>query len=444
MSLAVISADGSASTRRLRILLVGHACGPGLGSEPGLTWNWAKHIAVSHDVWVVAHPQHRAAVETAMREAGGRSPRLVWVDVAKHLDPWDPVRGERGIHLHYLLWQRAAFAAAQRLHEAQPFDIVHHVSWGTVNAAPELWRLNAPFVWGPLGGGQAAPLRFSGYLSRRGVLTETARAVRAGLAPLVPSLRRAARHSAVILATNRETARVLYRAGARHVELFLDNGVSPDQLIPHQRVRHQGDRLELLWAGRIEARKALTLALEALARAQDAAVRLTVAGDGPLRQACERRAMTLGVSQRVRFIGKVPHAAMRDLFATSDALLFTSLQDGFGSVVIEALAAGLPVIALDHQGVGAMIPREAAIKVPITSPSRTVAGLAEAIRTLREFPDLGQRMTEAARSHAATETWDRRAARLNEIYRRCLEASNPAPPISRGRRDGAVLPQAAR
>jgi glycosyltransferase involved in cell wall biosynthesis len=236
-------------------------------------------------------------------------------------------------------------------------------------------------------------------------------------------LRRAAANSAVILATNRETAEVAHRAGATHVELFLDNGVGPDQFVARQRERRAGDRLELVWAGRLEPRKALPLALEAMVRVRDVPVRLSVAGEGPLRSACERKAASLGLTDRVRFLGFVPRGRLlTEVFSNSDAFLFTSLQDSFGSVVIEAMAAGLPVLALNHQGVGTLIPEHAAIKVPVTSPSATVQGLADGIRALAASPELGLRLSEAARSHAATESWSRRAVRMNALYRSCLSA----------------------
>jgi glycosyltransferase involved in cell wall biosynthesis len=417
---------------RLKILLVGHAFWPGEGSEPGITWNWAWHLSELHDVWVIAHPLHRAAVEAAMDGRGGPAPRVVWVDLRR-----DPERGERGIHLHYVLWQRAALAQARRLHAVQDFDIVHHLSWGTVNAPPALWRLGPPFVWGPIGGGQAAPLRFGRHLGRRGTFKEAARAVRRHLVPFLPPLRRAVANSALILATNRETVEVLHRAGASHVELFLDNGVRAEQFIAHRRMRRAGERLELVWAGRLEARKALPLALEAMALVPDLPVRLSIAGEGPLRAACERRAAALGLGERVRFLGLVPRTRLLgDIFATSDGFIFTSLQDSFGSVVIEAMAAGLPVLALDHQGVGAMIPEQAAIKVPVTSPASTIRGLADGIRALAGSPELGQRLSEAARCHAATESWSRRVARMNALYRSCLasRAGRVRAPAGAGRR----------
>ena len=427
---------------RLKMLLVGHACSPELGSEPGLTWNWAWYLSESHEVWVLAHPQYRAAVDPVTARHGDRGPRVVWVEVPKRYDPWNPDRGERGIHFHYVLWQHAALVEARRLHATLNFDLVHHVGWGTVNAPSGLWRLGVPFVWGPLGGGQAAPLNFARHLGRRGVLTETARTVRSRLIPLLPSLRRTVKNSSLILATNRETADVLHRAGARHVELFLDNGIQRNQIMSRHRARRAEDRLELLWAGRVESRKALPLALEAMARSRDLPVRLTVAGDGPMRRSCERKAVAMVLSESVRFLGMVPRARMASLFARSDALLFTSLQDAFGSVVIEAMAAGLPVIGLDHQGVGALIPTHAAIKVPVSSPEATARALAAAIRTLANSPESGCRVGEAARRHAMSETWSLRITRMNELYRQYLELSDGSSWFPKNNRDGPLLSKA--
>ena len=238
-----------------------------------------------------------SALSGGGRNRHGPPPRptlgFVWVELPKRWDPWDPARGEKAIHLHYMLWQRAALAQARRLHAAQCFDVVHHVGWGPVNAPPALWRLGAPFVWGPLGGGQAAPLRFGRYLGK-GVVREVARAVRRHMMPFFPTLRRAVANSAVILATNRETVEVLRRAGASRVDLFLDGGVRADQFAQRHRVRRAGDRLELMWAGRLEPRKALPLALEALAHLPDVPVRLRIAGEGPLRAAYEQQAAALG------------------------------------------------------------------------------------------------------------------------------------------------------
>jgi glycosyltransferase involved in cell wall biosynthesis len=78
-------------------------------------------------------------------------------------------------------------------------------------------------------------------------------------------------------------------------------------------------------------------------------VTLTVAGDGSERRTCERLARTLGLTGRVRFVGWVDGAEKAKLLVTCHALLLPSQYDAFGTVFLEAMAHGLPVVA-SHAG----------------------------------------------------------------------------------------------
>jgi glycosyltransferase involved in cell wall biosynthesis len=407
------------SSHALKVLLVGHACGPGLGSEPGITWNWAWQLSSHHHVWVICHPVYRDNVERFLREHPNTKLHFVWVTLPRWKDPWNPARGERGIRLHYLFWQHAAFWEASRLQQQHHFDLVHHVSWNTLSAPPLLWRLPIPFVWGPVGGGQTVPSMFLRYFGSSWG-KEVLRTLRVKFVPLWPALRRAVLHSALILATNRESAQVLEAAGAKSIRLFLDIGILPDYLPRTPPSRRPADGLTLLWAGRLEPRKALQLALEALAQTQDGRLRLLVAGDGPQRRIWEAQTRRLGLQRQVQFLGWLPWDKMPDLFRQADAFLFTSLQDSSGSVVFEAMAHALPIITLDHQGVGEFVPSDAGIKVPVTTPGETAATLAQEICRLAASMETRVRMGEAAWAYARTQTWDRRAAQMSRWYHECL------------------------
>ena len=74
---------------------------------------------------------------------------------------------------------------------------------------------------------------------------------------------------------------------------------------------------------------------------------------------------------------------MAALFQRCDAFFFTGLRDTFGSVVLEALSNGLPVVTVNHQGVGAFVPEDASIKVPVSSLDDTVKDLALAFKRSR-------------------------------------------------------------
>ena len=130
----------------------------------------------------------------------------------------------------------------------------------------------------------------------------------------------------------------------------------------------------------------------------------------------------LGLGERVNFIGRVPWTQMAELFSSCDVLLFPSLRDSQGTIVLEAMARGMPLITLDHQGVGQTVPPDAGIKVPVTTPAQTIDGLAAAMRLLTDDPQRRQAMGRAAARSAAENTWDKRADQMTSLYEEVLRA----------------------
>jgi glycosyltransferase involved in cell wall biosynthesis len=410
----ILVEDQRANSRHMKILIVGHACAPGLGSEPGFTWNWAWQMSRTHQVWVIAHPEYKAHVDSFLAAHPNDRVQFIWVVPKSRFDYWVPGSNkERGIRLHYWLWVKKAYEQAAILHEQVHFDLVHHVSWSTIAVPPPFWKLSVPAVWGPVGGGQSFPPSFISQLRYRRI-KEFLRSLNLLLLPYSTTLRRSLANANMVLATNLETKNLLMRAGANRVRLFLDCGVDRPLTPPTLRVNRE--RFTLLWAGRLEPQKGLAIALHAMAACKCREISLLVAGSGTEQVQMEELARSLGVTDCVEFLGRIPHETMETLFQSCDALVFTSLRDSFGSVVLEAMSNGLPVIALDHQGIRAFIAGDAAIKVPVNSPQQVITDLAQAFDTLASNPQLRPAMSSAALAFAESQTWNRRAEKMNELY----------------------------
>jgi glycosyltransferase involved in cell wall biosynthesis len=407
-----------------RVLLVGHSCSPLAGSEPGLTWNWAVHLAAHHDVTLLCHPQYRSDVESARLPDGLRSLKIHWLELPRWLDPWRPERGEAGLKLHYFLWLRHAVEYAQRLHRQQEFDLVHQVSLGTVSAPSPFWRLKIPCFWGPVGGGQMAPSIYKQYFGPAWP-NERKRNLRLRLLPWLPGYRSAMRRMTMAFGTNRETIDLMRRAGAPDARFFLDNGVSAYWLSAARPQRQPSPILTLVWCGRLEPHKGLPIALEAMAKVRDCGVRLLVAGDGYMAPEWKQLAGRLQLNDRVQFLGRLDQAELKRQFLAADAFLFTSLRESFGSVNLEAMGSGLPVIALAHQGIGTYLREGMGIKVPVLQPGQTVAELAFAIREFAALSaDARARMGEAAWRYVQDELWQRRALRMTACYEEVLRSAS--------------------
>lgn len=109
----------------------------------------------------------------------------------------------------------------------------------------------------------------------------------------------------------------------------------------------------LLFAGRLGAEKNLLFLLRAFKRMTELKknLRLIIAGDGPKRQELEEYAQLLGVRDRVLFTGYLEHAKLIDLYKAVDLFVFASKTETQGLVLVEALAAGTPVVAVGAMGV---------------------------------------------------------------------------------------------
>jgi len=405
----------------MRIALVGFTCSPIFGSEPGITWNWAASLARLHDVTLFAHPQYRTAVDAELAERPIERLTVKWVEPNSPLDPWNPQQSERGIRIHYRLWQGTVLRVLRKLQEQSRFELVHHVSWGSLHQPPTVWKLGLPFIWGPVGGGQTWPGAFMRFATA-GRTTERVRNLLVRLTRWNPLVVRAARHADLILAINRETAQTLTSLHARRVEFLTDYGIREDWLTDRRESSSPPGSLSMLWGGRCEPRKGLPLILEAMAKIPNPNIRLTAAGDGPCLAEWQQQAQSLGLGERVKFIGRVPWTRMPELFTSSDVLLFPSLRDAQGTIVLEAMARGMPLITLDHQGVGQMVPPEAGIKIPVTTPEQTTSGLADAMRLLADDPQRRAAMGKAAARCAAENTWHKRAERMTLLYEEVLRA----------------------
>ncbi len=233
----------------------------------------------------------------------------------------------------------------------------------------------------------------------------------------------------------------LYAAGSSFLRPYRDrlallpNGI---ELQPYLKpsIEHQAEAARIksrykgpLWVGcgRMVYYKGFPNALKALPEVPGT---LLLVGGGPLKEGLEREARRLGVSDRVVFLGNLPHYLdIMPYYLAADAFWFPSnaRSEGFGIVQVEAMASGCPVInaAIPHSGVAWVSRHEQeGLTVPMNDPS----ALAAAARRLIEEPGLRDRLATAARTRAIEEFDHMAMARHSlEIYQRALGRVIPPP-----------------
>lgn len=177
------------------------------------------------------------------------------------------------------------------------------------------------------------------------------------------------------------------------------------------------DGATLAFAGRLTAQKSLGYALEAVAAADG--VRLVIAGEGPDRGPLEGRARELGIADRVSFLGAQPRARIVELFRAADATILSSSWENFPHTVVEALAVGTPVLAMEAGGVGEVV--RDGVNGLLVAPG-DAAALADAVRRYFGDEQLRERLRAAAAPSVAEYAPERVLGELEATLRRVARA----------------------
>ena len=411
-------------SEKINVLISAYACEPGKGSEPGVGWKWACGLAGRVDLTILTRANNRGPIEKTVSKLHADHP-LRQVRFLYH-DTGPLWRMMKRLHLlptllYYFIWQ---WTAARRFgNEADASDIVHHLTFCTA-LCPGFWnKTKAARVIGPV----AAPLVPEHYLALFGI-RRFSQALRNHLIRnflKLPWLKKSFIGAAAVAPANSDMKHLLENLGVSCGEVMLDTG-APTDCPAITRPPKPSDHCNFLYAGVLERRKGLELALRAFASfIQNSKLKiqnqllptLTLLGKGPDRERLETLARSLGISELVHFPGAVPQSEVARHFAEADVFLFTSVRDASGGVNLEAMASGLPILCIAHQGVGDITDDTCAIRIPPGAIKETIASLDNGMQRMANDQNLRIKLGANAHRRAMEKfSWNEKFERMMKIY----------------------------
>lgn len=413
-----------------RVLLVAHHCNPTWGSEPLIGWRWVSELDRRLPVTLVTHVRNRRAIEAAGTLRG----------VVRYVDTERIARFVNGVNDR--LWPRAAVVnrslleslslrafdsaatrIARHLAARDQVDVIHRVSPLSPRAPSRLGTVGLPFVLGPVNGGMETAPGFP----------EVEAAERAGFQRLRPLARlldpRATtfRRADAILAATRATLGTIPGHAQPRCTLLSENAVDPALFTP--KYERSGRELRVLSLGRLLPYKGVEYLIRAVARIPAGLpVRLDIVGDGPDRARLERIAADVSTTHEITFHGSVPVADVPRWMESCDVFCLASVRESGGAAVLEAMAAGKPVVVADHGGPAETVTHEVGVRVAATGAAALTDGVAAALRRFVSDEALRSAMGRAARAHVETEyTWAAKADVAIAAYGWAIRARRGVP-----------------
>lgn len=428
--------------KRLNILISAHEISPYQGSECAEGWNIIKVLAQNKQLnIIVIHAQGSQYSPNSYKDAIGkyyqknvRESNLTFISIkqpkltlliAKINQIISGKSGSIGFPVFYFWgytrWQKRVYKTAKELTKNQQIDLIHHLTQITFREPGFLWKLNIPFVWGPMGGIKGLPYRILKELSFKQKIFEIIRNA-SNLFQLHIKRRTkfAIKCSKLIYTFSKEDFKIVSKFNP-NVKIMLDSGTSQIKKTQIRRVL-KSEKLKIMWAGQLIERKALILLIKALDNIEKVndKVEVSILGDGPLKNYYINEVKNRSLSC-VRFFGNIEHKAVTRFLTRSHVFIHTSYREATTHVVPEALSTGLPIICHDSFGLSIVVTKDCGIKVPLNNFNTSINGFSQAIERILNEPNIIQRLSKGAilRSHELS--WKNMGETIFNDYKAIIE-----------------------
>jgi glycosyltransferase involved in cell wall biosynthesis len=416
----------------MKVLMSAYACEPDSGSEPGVGWNWAVQAALhGHEVHVITRANNRATIERKMEDDPIRGLTFHYYDLPAPAPEWKKRGGYFGMLAYYYFWQFGVWRLARRLHRHHAFDLSHHVTFVNDWMPSGIGWIRAPFIWGPVGGStNVLPDSLREFIppgARR--YERFRRLVQQEMRSIDPFLALTRRRAHAILTFTREALDGIPSRHRPKARAVVHIGFSPSDIPTATTEPGTNEVLTIVSGGRLVHWKGFDLLIEAFARyvrTTSAASRLLITGDGPFRTHLARTIRSLDIEGSVQLLGHLPRRAdVYRVVASGDLYALPTLRDGPPVAILEAMAAGRPILCLNRAATAEMVPEEAAFKIGVHSRPQVVDDIASALAWADTHRQDLARMGRAARRYALERhDWSRIGDTIDALYREiCGEES---------------------
>ncbi|WP_026155429.1 glycosyltransferase family 4 protein [Paracoccus sp. N5] len=422
--------------RRIKALVIAEAANPEWVSVPLVGWSLAHALRDLADVHIVTQVRNREAILRAGLVEGRDFTAIDSEALAAPM--WrlaERLSMGKGVGwtiktavstLGYGYFERLVWRAFGARIRAGEFDIVHRVTPLTPTAnsllAPRCKRAGVPFVLGPLNGGVPWPKGFDSERRREREWLSYVRGAYKALPGRGAMLRDA---SAVICGSMHTLGEISAKYRGKTVWL-PENAIDPARF---SLTAPQPGTLPLrgCFIGRLVPYKGADMAIEAaLPLLRSGALVLDIIGDGPQMAQLRDLVAREGVGDAVNLLGWVEHAQVQAIAARSQLLVFPSVREFGGGVVLEAMALGVVPVIADYAGPGELVDDATGFRIAMGSRAQIVAGLRARLEAIAADPAVLPGMAAAGQARVMRDfTWPAKAAQVNRIWHALLAGQAP-------------------
>lgn len=392
----------------MRVLISAFHCTPDSEAlEARIGWQWVTTLArAGRDLTVLTQSRNRDVIEAWL--AAHREVTISFGYIPSFGENW----------FARTLWQVFALIALLRTGEWRDFDLIHHLTPGSIRSWSFLWLLRRPFSFGPVGGGERAPMRYFAPMGAGPVTLEVLRRVLLRLSFADPVFVAMQGRAAQILLRTADTAGVLWPRFRTKTTVGIAIGAPEPRAEPHVNL---DPPVRVLFAAPLRYWTGGDIFADVAAEIESRGRRyeLILVGAGPRQAAIDAKL------KRIRHLKIVSaptptQEELTTLYRGSDILAVPSLRDGKGDAVLDAMVHAIPVVCFDLGAPAAMVGNAGEVVSTVGKNYQdAVRDFADAIVRLAEDAPRRAVAAQRARERADRLSWD---AAAREGYAALIKA----------------------
>ena len=420
----------------LKVLINAYACSPGMGSEPGMAWNWVVNLAKFCELHIITEGEFREKIEAvAPTLEQGVNMHFYYNPVSDEIRKMCWNQGDWRFYKYYRQWQWKTYLMAKDICEKERIDVLHQLNMIGFREPGYLWKLSkengVPFVWGPVDAKDKFPVAYLDGANIKTKLFMRLKNFLTGIQLRYSGRVRAAAHQAsVIFSASSNSQRSFKKYMGIDSPLlnetgcYIEESVSmgkADGEIEDRPIKDKSSKetFDVLWVGKMDFRKQLALALKSIAESAQPKMRLHVVGGGNA-EPYHKLASELGIENQCVWHGAVSHGEVQKLMQESDVFFFTSVAEGTPHVVLESIGNHLPVVCFDTCGQGDSVNDSVGRKIALSHPSQSAHDFARILNELEGNRALLKHLSENCKQRQMDLSWEVKARKIVEEYERII------------------------
>lgn len=396
----------------LNILVNAYALSPHTGSEPGMAWNWCLHLAQHCELHIITEGEFKEYIEEALESIPHKTNMHFYYNpVSDNVRVMCWNQGDWRFYKHYKKWQYKTYKIAEEICHNVQIDIVHQLNMIGFREPGYLWKIqDIPFVWGPIGGLKQFPVN---YLQNADIKTKLF--VRLKNFITIQQLKydyrvnMALNHASLLISSIPDSYNAIKKYKGLESVIIPETGCFPaeNQLTN----RFDTHDLEVLWVGKFDFRKQLSLALKAITTANNINIKLHVYGSGTTIQVSQMKkfAHKIGIENQIIWHGNQNHTVVLKAMRKAHLFFFTSVSEDTSSVVMEALSNNLPVLCFDTCGMSAVVDDKVGKKIPLSTPEQSELLFAKQLNDFYDDKSLLKNLSANCSIRKRELSWDLKA-----------------------------------